>query len=798
MSFAVIINDEPSQRVLIQTLLEHEGFRVKDYANPVSALLDLAASADVPDIIITDLHMPEIDGWKLCRVLRGESYKAYNNTPILVVSATYTGSDPKKLSLENGANEFLTSPFKPQVFLETVNRIIKGKTMKRKESVLILEDSVSLAKLLKQEFQNQGYDAQYAISGSKGREEFEKLAPNVIIVDYHLPDIQGDVLLREFRKASSDAVIVMVTTDPEPNLAVSWLKKGANAYVRKPFEPSYLIDLCKRAEREQSLLTVESVLVKRAKEQEDKDKIFKSIFEYSPLGIEVFNAKGHLVMANPALFKMFGMVNPKESKNFNLFKDPIISNEVKERIKEGQSLHYEKEFDFAQIKSFGYFTTEKLGKSSVDVHISPIWNENKSSVSHYIILLKDISREKHVEEQLRKRLLYEETIAVFSHDLLINPSADWKELLAPVLRISGANRLYVFENFDSPEDGLCTRQVYELCKPGTASEANNPMLKGLRYAPDLERWKSELAAGRIITGAVKGFPDGEKNLLVQQHIKSVLVIPIFRGDEWYGFIGFDDTETDQPWSREDINLLTTASEMLGRNLYALNNLKRLKTSVQDKEILLNEIHNRVKKNFSLITSLISLQSDFMETEKDRGILTELKDKIQSILLIHQKLYQSKTFGSINIRDYLEEAVDSLTTLSENQPLIVQKEIEDIDLSLDSAIPLVLIITELVINAAKYAFPKKSMEPGFRGIIRISLRRENSSCLLTVTDNGVGMADDIDPEDSSSLGLNLVAALTDQLNGVLTITKAQGASFEIRFPYRLGELSRGTAVESRDF
>ncbi len=176
----------------------------------------------------------------------------------------------------------------------------------------------------------------------------------------------------------------------------------------------------------------------------------------------------------------------------------------------------------------------------------------------------ELTERQRAEEALDVRLRHEAEIAACSQALLAgSPSLAIPQALQHLLAASEVSRVYIFENFVDPHDGLCSRQTYEACAPGVPPEIENPDLQHLPYADVLPRWRDQLAQNGLIHGLVETFPAAEREILEPQGIRAILVLPIWVGQEWYGFIGFDDTLTSRLWSDEDVRLLRTAADMIG-------------------------------------------------------------------------------------------------------------------------------------------------------------------------------------------------------------------------------------------
>ena len=206
--------------------------------------------------------------------------------------------------------------------------------------------------------------------------------------------------------------------------------------------------------------------------------------------------------------------------------------------------------------------------------------------------------------------------------------------------------------------------------------------------------------------------------------------------------------------------------------------KAIKESLDEKEILLREIHHRVKNNMQIISSLLNLQRLHVEETETLDILRESQGRVRSMAMIHEKLYQSPNFTRIDFKDYIEKLVSSLlyTYKVQGQDIKQVLEVRDLEMNIDTAIPCGLIINELVTNSLKYAFPTPESE----GIIQIELNQVEDHFKLIISDNGVGLPQDIQVEQSETLGLQLVNNLVKQLEGTLQIDRGKGTKFIIIF------------------
>lgn len=205
---------------------------------------------------------------------------------------------------------------------------------------------------------------------------------------------------------------------------------------------------------------------------------------------------------------------------------------------------------------------------------------------------------------------------------------------------------------------------------------------------------------------------------------------------------------------------------------------QLQASLQEKEVLLQEVHHRVKNNLQVITSLLDLQSQQIEEPVMLEVFRESQNRVKSMALVHEKLYQSKNLTGINFSEYTQSLTNYLLRAYELNTgyITLELDIEEITLNIDTAIPCGLIINELVSNALKHAFPDK-----MSGKIKIILHAEfNDSFILSVEDNGVGFPPDWEFSRAKSLGIQLIKVLTNQLKGNVEIEQNAGSKIRVKF------------------
>lgn len=229
--------------------------------------------------------------------------------------------------------------------------------------------------------------------------------------------------------------------------------------------------------------------------------------------------------------------------------------------------------------------------------------------------------------------------------------------------------------------------------------------------------------------------------------------------------GYEDT-----WSRVVVSVFDLTSHERAE--------AQLRASLRDKEVLLKELHHRVKNNLQIVSSLLSMKSEVADDVATRQVFVECQARIQALAFIHEQLYVSGDLSHVPFGHYVRTLVDHLRTSfgPSDRSVTLRIDMADIHLSIDDAIPCGLIVNELVTNALKYAFPQQR-----NGVIEVRMRKIDPHLLeLIVSDNGCGLPPDVDPQTTESTGLDLVYTFAEQLRAEVALVRAGGTRFEFRF------------------
>ena len=468
----------------------------------------------------------------------------------------------------------------------------------------------------------------------------------------------------------------------------------------------------------------------------------------SPLFLDLtplaLTASGILVLWSIFGYKLLDIIPPAYKSLFSSMKNGVLVLDTQERIMDfnpsaenllkldntsiGKSASTELKM-WNEISSKGKKEGKmniKLEKSGdwVEVQFTPVYQGGLFSGQIYIF--EDISIRKNAEERI------------------IKSERKYREL-ADLLPQT------VFETDDYANLTFMNKYGFEMFGYSPEDLANG--LSILELIVEEDRSVSRGKIGKVLRGQVSG---DEYTAQRRDLTKFPIMLhsnPIFHNGIHEGFRGIII----------DISELKNAEE-------------KIIASLKEKDVLLQEIHHRVKNNMQIISSLLSLQATHTGNEEAAEILKESRGRVKSMAMIHEKLYHSHNLSELNIEEYLNNLVqDILRSYSGISSKVTAKiEVKEVYLNIDTALPMGLLVNELVSNSIKHAFPEG------KGNIDVKLQLKGNKYILTVSDNGIGLPEDLDPFHASSLGLKLVTSLSIQLEGKLEVLRDGETSFILTF------------------
>ncbi|HPS58349.1 MAG TPA: histidine kinase dimerization/phosphoacceptor domain -containing protein [Spirochaetota bacterium] len=266
--------------------------------------------------------------------------------------------------------------------------------------------------------------------------------------------------------------------------------------------------------------------------------------------------------------------------------------------------------------------------------------------------------------------------------------------------------------------------------------------------------------------------------MIAAGLKSAALMPVLSGDDVTGYFILLDRRKFF-FNDELLEFFEGIVQSISIALDRVKYEEDLKQIINEKELLLREVHHRVKNNMQVITSLISLQASRQTDEYVKSILNECQNRVRTMALVHEKLYSSNNFTSINFGGYLNTLVPILMNSYriEKDQVEVKITAGNIQLGLNTAIPLAQLVNEILSNVFKHAFPK-----GRRGSVAVELTRDSESGVnrLNISDTGTGMAEGISFPEGGNLGFQLIEALVKQIRGTISFSGNNGVLIQVEF------------------
>lgn len=458
---------------------------------------------------------------------------------------------------------------------------------------------------------------------------------------------------------------------------------------------------------------------KNISEAEEK---FRSLVEYSLVGIYIIQ-DGCFVYVNPKLEEIFGY-NHNELTGVNLL--DVVESEYMNAVNENTSKILKNEKSDTQ---YSFKAIRKNGRLiDVDVRGTRMKYKGKMAI---IGTLQDITERKEAEDALREQEEYLRTV--------IN---------------SAPNIIYVKD----------WEGKFKLVN-GAASEYYS-----MKPSEILGKTEAELGKEKDIQKII------EEDREVMNTFEP-LIIPEEK---------FEDEKTgNEKWMQiikvplkvkdEKKQVLCILTDITARKMAEEN----IRTSLKEKELLLQEIHHRVKNNLQIIVSLLKLQSRYISDKRDLEIFNKSRARVETMALIHEKLYRSANLENIHVGNYLCDLTSQILKAygADSTKVNLEVKSDDVRVGIDTAIPCGLIVNELVSNSLKHAFRINQ-----KGSIEINVNREDCNITLNFKDNGVGLPKHFSLEETKSLGLQLVSTLVKQLDGTIDIdSSSNGITYKMRFP-----------------
>lgn len=459
---------------------------------------------------------------------------------------------------------------------------------------------------------------------------------------------------------------------------------------------------------------------KAEKELKESEERYRLLVEKAQVGILLIDPDGRIIDINPKFLEMCGSRSEDVSRRVNLLRTPEV-------VKSGFSGDFKRCLETGEDVSSEHRYLSQWGKETYSqFHLNPIKDED-GEVVNVLATFSDITYRKNMEEALKES---EEKFR---------------------------------EVFNNANDAVYLHEVLD-GMPGRYIEVNDVSCSMLGYKREelLEMTPQDVSSedsdeiGSMMAELLK---DGSKTFESEHLTRDGDRIPVevsshcfkLRNEDVIVSVARDITQ----WKEAE---------------------KIVHDSLKEKELLLREIHHRVKNNLMIISSLLNLQSTQINDTEVLKMIKDSQSRARSMAVLHEKLYNSSDLKRINFGEYIESITEYLfNTYSTNNHVSLKMDVEYLMLDINTCLPLGLIVNELVSNSLKYAFPK-----GMNGCVTVRFHKSPENYILEVEDDGVGLPEDMDIEQADSMGMKLVSNFTKQLNGEMELIMKNGTCFRIKF------------------
>ena len=705
----------------------------------------------------------------------------------------------------------------------------------KKMKILMLEDVASDAKLNAVQLSKDGFNFTYKLVNSEDSyiKAIKEDPPDLILSDYNLPQFNGLEALEILKELNPEIPFIMVTGSLDDETAVQCIKQGAWDYVIK----EHIVRL--GAAVKKALQLKDEIAKKKAAEEALKqtERKFQKFTELLPEGVCETDLYGNITFANEKALKVFGYTARDLKKKLNILQ--IIAPFDKERALNKLNSLYKGEYsgsdEFIAMKKNGEIFP-------IIIHANVVFqNDLPVGLRTVLVDITQQKKNEEIIRQNAEKLslmIDNSPIGVCSTDLKgyfqsVNPAYcsmlgySQEELIGKHFNefthkddINKNAELYdklvnrELQYFDLEKRYIRKDETVIICRLRSqiVHDVSGKPLFEIAVVEDItERKKAleELKRREEFNYALFQYNPIETMVVDDQgrimQINQAIINNRTRAPE-IGAVMYKDYAAEHeidmydnlmrciktgktmhvPESsyKEKIWMIQIAPFKEGAIITAMDITARkhaeheLLKSLQEKDVLLKEVHHRVKNNMQIISSMLKLQARHITNEETLQHLNDSQNRVRSMALIHEKLYQTDDFEEIDYYDYIHSLVNYLTLSYRElmKRISIQIDIKDIWLDINTSIPCGLIINELITNSLKYAFPD-----GRKGIISISITKtKTEKLILEVKDNGIGLPKDFSMENIDSLGLQLVTALSKQLHASIDINTDEGVCFTLEF------------------
>jgi PAS domain S-box-containing protein len=486
---------------------------------------------------------------------------------------------------------------------------------------------------------------------------------------------------------------------------------------------------------------------------------FRYLLENSPGGVVILT-EGKFTYLNNSACELFGVAH--EDSLFDEDFLNYIPDEFKAEIENDlNDIRAGYKIDYKEIK------IQQIDGTTVDVGIKSTLTAYESKPSIQITLNNVTDRNQLVQEQIRMRFVEEINSALKAE---IKEHKTTQQKLEQQQRETVEQKAKLESIFNSTENLM----MWTINKQYDITGMNKNFVNWMHMFFDEEVQVKDNIMGILQKHLDRDFYQGQLEAFVSG----------FNGRPQQFEFALRNNNGHTTWLQAFLNpvyidgRLEELSCLLYDNTERKEMDRRVRDSLKEKEVLLQEVHHRVKNNLQVISSILNLQASYVDDERTLEVLRESQQRIKSMSFIHETIYRTADFGNLEFTDYVRTITNNLVQSYRvgNEDVSVVADMHEIYLSLDQSIPCGLIVNELVSNALKYAFRGRN-----KGTLTVGLHESNNIIQLSIKDNGVGLPENFGYEKTNSLGIQLVYALIEQLDAEMEIKVKGGTEFLVKFP-----------------
>ncbi|MBD2343764.1 PAS domain S-box protein [Anabaena subtropica] len=517
---------------------------------------------------------------------------------------------------------------------------------------------------------------------------------------------------------------------------------------------------------------------------QEQNALLQSIFTGIPLMIALMSPEGQVQWVNQELERLLGW-SLRDYQTLDIFTELYPQPEYRQFVIN---------FIHSAERVWSDFRTHGRDGRLLDTS----WTNVKLPNGQIISIGKEITARKQTEQALKGQIERERLMRAVAQR--IRQSLNLQDILDATVKeikdLLGVDRVVVYQFAPNMSGEIVAESVNPGWIVALGSEIEDNCFQtgaGVDYRQGRKRAIANIHKA--------GLTNCHLNLLEKFQVKANLVVPILLEvsggntvTQLWGLLIAHQCSAPREWEEQELDLLDQLSVPIAIAIQqssifqqAQNELAerqkaevRLRSALAEKEVLLKEVHHRVKNNLQIVSGLLLLHSQTLKDPELIRTLRESQNRVESISMIHKNLYTSPNIGQLDVVEYINNLATSILISYQVEPgkISLETNLSPINLSVDQAIACGLIINELLSNCLKHAFPRKET-----GKIKIDLQKVDKNIEMTIKDNGIGLPDNLDWRYTDSLGLSLVYDLaTEQLEGTVSIERQPGTTFKIQFPH----------------